>query len=55
MKLPLWRRRKKDNAELIENELKDEKNNLKLELNALKERLSESNSMWIFTNCLKQK
>ena len=33
-------RRKKDNAELIENELKDEKNNLKLELNALKERLS---------------
>jgi len=33
-------RHKKDNAELIENELKDEKNNLKLELNALKERLS---------------
>jgi chromosome segregation protein len=33
-------RRKKDNAELIENELKDERNNLKLELNALKERLS---------------
>jgi chromosome segregation protein len=33
-------RHKKDNAELIENELKDEKNNLKLELNALRERLS---------------
>ena len=33
-------RRKKDNAELIENELKDERNNLKIELNALKERLS---------------
>ena len=33
-------RRKKDNAEVIENELKDERNNLRLELNALKERLS---------------
>jgi len=33
-------RRQKDNAEIIENELKDERNNLKLELNALKERLS---------------
>jgi chromosome segregation protein len=33
-------RRKKDNAELLENELKDERNNLKIELNALKERLS---------------
>ncbi|MDR3695899.1 chromosome segregation protein SMC [Mucilaginibacter sp.] len=33
-------RRQKDNAEVIENELKDERNNLKLELNALKERLS---------------
>ncbi|MDB5008205.1 MAG: smc 3 [Mucilaginibacter sp.] len=33
-------RRKMDNAEIIENELKDERNNLKLELNALKERLS---------------
>jgi len=33
-------RRSKDNAELIENELRDERNNLKLELNALKERLS---------------
>jgi len=33
-------RRKKDNADVIENELKDERNNLKLELNALKERLS---------------
>jgi len=33
-------RRKKDNAEIIENELKDESNNLKLELTALKERLS---------------
>lgn len=33
-------RRKKDQAELIENELKDQKNNLKLDLNALKERLS---------------
>ncbi|RKR85441.1 condensin subunit Smc [Mucilaginibacter gracilis] len=33
-------RRNKDNAEAIENKLKDEKNNLKLELNALKERLS---------------
>jgi chromosome segregation protein len=33
-------RRKKDHAELLENELKDERNNLKLELNALKERLS---------------
>ncbi|HEY4327922.1 MAG TPA: chromosome segregation protein SMC [Mucilaginibacter sp.] len=33
-------RRKKDNAEVIENELKDQRNNLKLELNALKERLS---------------
>jgi chromosome segregation protein len=33
-------RRKKDNAEVIENELKDERTELKLELNALKERLS---------------
>ncbi|RYG35824.1 MAG: chromosome segregation protein SMC, partial [Chitinophagaceae bacterium] len=33
-------RRKKDNAEVIENELKDERNNLKIELNAMKERLS---------------
>lgn len=33
-------RRKKDHAELLENELKDERNSLKLELNALKERLS---------------
>jgi chromosome segregation protein len=33
-------RQKKDQAETIENELKDERNNLKLELNALKERLS---------------
>jgi chromosome segregation protein len=33
-------RRKKDNSGLIENELRDERNNLKLELNALKERLS---------------
>jgi chromosome segregation protein len=33
-------RRKKDNSALIENELRDERNNLKLELNALKERLS---------------
>ncbi len=33
-------RRKKDNAEFIENQLRDERNNLKLELNALKERLS---------------
>jgi len=33
-------RRKKDQAETIENELKDQQNNLKLELNALKERLS---------------
>jgi chromosome segregation protein len=33
-------RRKKDNSEVIENELKDQRNNLKLELNALKERLS---------------
>jgi len=33
-------RRKKDHAELLENELKDERNNLKIELNALKERLS---------------
>jgi chromosome segregation protein len=33
-------RRKRDNAEVIENELKDKRNNLKLELNALKERLS---------------
>lgn len=33
-------RRKKDNAEVIENSLKDERNNLKIELNALKERLS---------------
>jgi len=33
-------RRKKDNAEIIENELRDERNNLKIELNALKERLS---------------
>jgi chromosome segregation protein len=33
-------RRKKDNAELLENELKDGRNNLKIELNALKERLS---------------
>ena len=33
-------RRKKDNAQFIENELRDERNNLKLELNALKERLS---------------
>src|SRR6202012_3312875 len=33
-------RRKKDNAEIIESALKDERNNLKIELNALKERLS---------------
>lgn len=33
-------RRKKDQAELIENELRDQKNNLKIELNALRERLS---------------
>ncbi|MDB4925959.1 chromosome segregation protein SMC [Mucilaginibacter sp.] len=33
-------RRKKDQAEVIENELKDERNNLRIELNALKERLS---------------
>jgi chromosome segregation protein len=33
-------RQKKDQAEAIENGLKDERNNLKLELNALKERLS---------------
>ena len=33
-------RRTKDSAEEIENQLKDDKNNLKLELNALKERLS---------------
>jgi chromosome segregation protein len=33
-------RRKKDHAELLENELKDQRNNLKIELNALKERLS---------------
>jgi len=33
-------RQKKDQAEAIENELKDERNNLKLELNALRERLS---------------
>lgn len=33
-------RRNKDSAEAIENELKDQKNELRLELNALKERLS---------------
>jgi len=33
-------RRKKEQFEQVENELKDERNNLKLELNALKERLS---------------
>lgn len=33
-------RRKKDQSEVIESELKDQKNNLKLDLNALKERLS---------------
>jgi chromosome segregation protein len=33
-------RKKKDNAVFIENELREERNNLKLELNALKERLS---------------
>lgn len=33
-------RRKKDNAETIENELKDKRNSLKIDLNALKERLS---------------
>jgi len=33
-------RRSKDQAETIENELKDARNNLKIELNALKERLS---------------
>lgn len=33
-------RRKKEQSELIENELKDQKNNLRIELNALKERLS---------------
>jgi chromosome segregation protein len=32
--------RKKKKTEVIENELRDERNNLKLELNALKERLS---------------
>ena len=33
-------RRKKDNAAFIENELREERNNLRIELNALKERLS---------------
>jgi chromosome segregation protein len=33
-------RRKKDQVEVIENELKDQRNNLRIELNALKERLS---------------
>jgi chromosome segregation protein len=33
-------RRKKDQAEVIENELKDQRNSLRIELNALKERLS---------------
>jgi len=33
-------RRKKEQSEAVENELKDQKTNLKLELNALKERLS---------------
>jgi len=33
-------RRKKDNSEVIGNELRDQRNNLKLELSALKERLS---------------
>lgn len=33
-------RRKKDNAEIIENELRDKRNSLKIELNSLKERLS---------------
>ncbi|MES2427836.1 MAG: chromosome segregation protein SMC [Bacteroidota bacterium] len=33
-------RRKKDQAEVIETELKDQRNNLRIELNALKERLS---------------
>ncbi|MGZ3752037.1 MAG: chromosome segregation protein SMC, partial [Mucilaginibacter sp.] len=33
-------RKKKEQSEGVENELKDQKNNLKLELNALKERLS---------------
>lgn len=33
-------RRNKDQAEFLESELKDQRNNLKLELNALKERLS---------------
>ncbi|QQL50971.1 chromosome segregation protein SMC [Mucilaginibacter ginkgonis] len=33
-------RRQKEQADYIENELKDERNNLKIELNALKERLS---------------
>ena len=33
-------RRKKEQWEVVENELRDQKNNLKLELNALKERLS---------------
>ena len=33
-------RQKKDQTEAIENELKDERNNLKLDLNALRERLS---------------
>jgi chromosome segregation protein len=33
-------RRKKDNSEVIENELREERTNLKLDLNALKERLS---------------
>ncbi|WP_121810981.1 chromosome segregation protein SMC [Mucilaginibacter kameinonensis] len=33
-------RRKKENSEVIENELRDQRNNLKIDLNALKERLS---------------
>lgn len=33
-------RRKKDHADILSNELKDQKNNLKIDLNALKERLS---------------
>ncbi|RCH55095.1 chromosome segregation protein SMC [Mucilaginibacter hurinus] len=40
-------RRKKDNAEVIENELKDERNNLKIELNAMKERLSVEFNVYI--------
>ena len=48
MEITALHRPKKDNAEIIENELQDERNNLKLELNALKKNDYQLNLILIF-------